>query len=55
MLLAFVGAKMLISPVAEVPVLVSLAVILTVVGGAIAASLWRQRARSRRQNRPMRG
>lgn len=54
-LLVFIGAKMLISPVAEVPILVSLAVILTVVGGAVAASLWRERARGRRQNRPVRG
>jgi tellurite resistance protein TerC len=38
-LLVFIGAKMLISPVAEVPVLVSLAVILAVVGGASPRAL----------------
>ena len=43
-LLVFVGLKMLISPLIELPVVVSLAVIITVVGWAVAASLWRQRA-----------
>jgi hypothetical protein len=48
-LLVFIGAKMLISPVAEVPVLVSLAVILTVVGVAVVipalTAVLRERAR----------
>jgi tellurite resistance protein TerC len=43
-LLMFIGVKMLISPLVEVPVMVSLAVIIAVVGGAAAASLWRERA-----------
>jgi tellurite resistance protein TerC len=43
-LLVFIGVKMLISPLIEVPVMVSLAVIITVIGWATAASLWRQRA-----------
>ena len=43
-LLVFIGVKMLISPLIEVPVMVSLAVIFAVVGWAVAASLWRQRA-----------
>jgi tellurite resistance protein TerC len=42
-LLIFIGVKMLISPLVEVPVMVSLAVIIAVVGGAAAASLWRER------------
>jgi len=43
-LLVFIGVKMLISPLIEVPVMVSLAVIITVIGCAAAASLWRRRA-----------
>jgi tellurite resistance protein TerC len=43
-LLVFIGVKMLISPLIEVPVMVSLAVIITVIGWAAGASLWRRRA-----------
>ena len=46
-LLVFIGAKMLAAPVIHLPVAVSLAVIVAVVGGAISASLWRGRARPR--------
>jgi tellurite resistance protein TerC len=46
-LLVFIGAKMLVSPLVHVPVTVSLAVIAAVVGGAVAASLWRDHARPR--------
>jgi tellurite resistance protein TerC len=42
-LLAFIGVKMLISPIIHLPITVSLAVIIVVVGGAVAASLWRDR------------
>jgi hypothetical protein len=35
---------MLIAPLIEVPVMVSLVVIITVIAGFTAASLWRQRA-----------
>jgi tellurite resistance protein TerC len=42
-LLVFIGAKMLISPLVHLPVWTSLAVIVAVVGGAVAASLWRDR------------
>ena len=60
-LLVFIGVKMLISPVLHLPVAVSLAVIVGVVGAAVAASLWRDRAgrgtrdRSQRENRPVPG
>jgi tellurite resistance protein TerC len=47
-LLAFIGIKMLLAPVLHLPVMVSLAVIAAVIGGAIAASLWRERSRARR-------
>jgi tellurite resistance protein TerC len=53
-LLVFIGVKMLISPAAGLPVMVSLAVIIAVVGGAVAVSLWRERARGGR-NRPVHG
>lgn len=46
-LLVFIGVKMLASAFVHVPVTVSLAVIALVVGGAVAASLWRDRARPR--------
>ncbi len=46
-LLVFIGAKMLISPFIHLPVTVSLAVIIVVMAGAVAASLWRDRARPR--------
>jgi tellurite resistance protein TerC len=57
MLLVFIGAKMLISPFAHLPITVSLAVIIVVVAGAVAASLWRDRAGRRpasRQHGPVR-
>jgi tellurite resistance protein TerC len=44
-LLVFIGVKMLVSPVVHLPVTVSLAVIVGVVGAAVGASLWRDRAR----------
>jgi len=44
-LLVFIGVKMLISPLVHLPVSVSLAVIAIVAGGAVAASLWRDRRR----------
>ena len=53
-LLVFIGVKMVLSPFIHLPVTVSLAVI--VVGGAVAASLWRDRARPRpadEQNGPV--
>jgi tellurite resistance protein TerC len=43
-LLVFIGVKMLISPLVHLPVWTSLAVIVAVVGGAVAASLWRDRS-----------
>ena len=43
-LLAFIGTKMLISPFVRLQITVSLAVIIAVVGGAVAVSLWRDRA-----------
>ena len=55
-LLVFIGAKMLISPFIYLPVTVSLAVIIVAVAGAVAASLWRDRARPRpadEQNGPV--
>jgi tellurite resistance protein TerC len=42
-LLTFIGLKMLLSPVLHLSVVVSLAVIVLVIGGAVAASLWRDR------------
>jgi len=42
-LLVFIGVKMLVSSFVHVPVTVSLAVIAVVVGGAVGASLWRDR------------
>jgi tellurite resistance protein TerC len=47
LLLVFIGAKMLLSPVVELPVTVSLGAIVVVAAGAIAASLWRDRGRPR--------
>jgi tellurite resistance protein TerC len=44
-LLVFIGTKMLISPLVHLPVAVSLGVVVVVAGGAVAASLWRGRAR----------
>jgi tellurite resistance protein TerC len=51
-LLTFIGVKMLLSPVLHLPVVVSLAVIVAVVGGAVAASLWRDRRDRRDRTRP---
>jgi len=48
-LLVFIGTKMLISPFVHLPVWVSLAAIAVVAGGAVAASLWRDRSRPREQ------
>jgi tellurite resistance protein TerC len=42
-LLMFIGVKMLISPFVHLPVTVTLAAIVVVVGGAVAAKLWRDR------------
>ena len=50
-LLVFIGVKMLISPVVHLPVWVSLAVIAVVAGGAMAASVWRDRRRRGRAER----
>ena len=47
LLLGFIGAKMLISPVVELPVTVSLGAILAVAAAAVAASLWRDRSQPR--------
>jgi len=47
LLLVFIGVKMLLSPLVHLPVWVSLAVIAGVGGGAVAASLWHDRARPR--------
>jgi len=57
-LLVFIGVKMLVSSFVHVPVTVSLAVIAVVVGGAVGASRWRDRARPRpaeRQDGPVPG
>jgi tellurite resistance protein TerC len=51
-LLVFIGVKMLISPLVHLPVWVSLAVIVVVVGGAMAASVWRDRSRQRKIPEP---
>jgi tellurite resistance protein TerC len=47
-LLVFIGVKMLLYDVVHMPVWVSLAVIAAVAGGAVAASLWRDRTRAPR-------
>ncbi len=49
LLLVFIGIKMLISPFIHLPVWMSLAAIAVVAGGAIAANVWRDRARRPRQ------
>jgi tellurite resistance protein TerC len=46
-LLVFIGVKMLISPFVHLPVWMSLAAIVAGVAGAVAASLWRDRHRTR--------
>jgi tellurite resistance protein TerC len=48
LLLIFIGVKMLIAPVVELPVTASLAVIAVVAAGAVGGSLWRERARPSR-------
>jgi hypothetical protein len=45
----FIGVKMLLYDVVHMPVWVSLVVIGAVAGGAIAASLWRDRRLARRR------
>jgi tellurite resistance protein TerC len=47
LLLVFIGVKMLLYDVVHMPVWVSLVVIAVVGGGAVAASLWRDRIRRR--------
>jgi tellurite resistance protein TerC len=47
LLLVFIGVKMLLYEVVHLPVWVSLVVIAVVAGGAVAASLWRDRRRAR--------
>ena len=49
LLLVFIGVKMVISPFVRLPIALSLAVIIAVVGGAVAASLWRDRGRAPRR------
>ena len=49
LLLVFIGGKMLLSPVVELPVTVSLGAIVVVAAGAIAASRWRDRSRPRHE------
>jgi len=53
LLLVFIGVKMLLYDVVHMPVWVSLAVIAAVAGGAIGASVWRDRRvrRLREQHR----
>ncbi len=46
-LLALTGIKMLLTPWVHLPVSVSLAMIVAVIGGAVGASLWRDRASTR--------
>jgi tellurite resistance protein TerC len=53
-LLVFIGVKMLISPLIDVPLMVSLVVIITVIGWATAASLWRQRVCEGERSRAVR-
>jgi tellurite resistance protein TerC len=45
LLLVFIGVKMLISPLINLPLWVSLAAIVVVVSGAVAVSQWRDRSR----------
>lgn len=47
LLLVCIGVKMLISPLVHLAIWVSLAAIVVVPGGAVAASLWRDQRRSR--------
>jgi predicted tellurium resistance membrane protein TerC len=55
LLLVFIGAKMLLSPVVELPVTVSLGAIVVVAAGAIAASMWRDRGGSRHEGQQHEG
>jgi tellurite resistance protein TerC len=48
--LVFVGAKMLLSDVVKIPIVLSLSVVVLLVGGAIAASLMLPRRESRRSD-----
>jgi tellurite resistance protein TerC len=43
-ILVFMGAKMLLSDVSAIPIGISLLVIVTALGTAIGASLWRSRS-----------
>ena len=53
LLLVFIGVKMLLYDVVHMPLWVSLAVIAAVAGGAIGASVWRdRRVRRRREREP---
>lgn len=52
LLLVFIGVKMLLYDVVHMPVWVSLVVIAAVAGGAIAASLWRDRRSGRSRPEP---
>ena len=49
LLLVFIGVKMLLYDVVHIPIWVSLLVIAAVAGGAIGASLWRDRRLARRR------
>ncbi len=51
-LLVFIGVKMLISDFVHLPVVVSLAVIVVVIGTAVVASRWRDRTRPLRIQQP---
>ena len=52
LLLIFIGVKMLLYDVVHMPIWVSLTVIAAVAGGAVAASLWRDRRRRRAEPGP---
>ena len=52
LVLAFVGAKMLLSDVFKIPIAISLSVVLGLVGCAVAASLLFPRRRSRQRSDP---
>jgi integral membrane protein TerC family protein len=51
LLLVFIGVKMLLYDVVHIPVWVSLVVIAVVAGGAIGASMWRDRRERRAPGR----
>ena len=51
LVLAFVGAKMLLAAVYKIPIVASLAIIATLLGGAVAASLVRSARAARRSSR----